>query len=49
LNTIQLLLEKDMVKKMPIKLKAQLRQTQDIADAIVGGTNGDSNNDLYSL
>jgi hypothetical protein len=38
-----------MVKKMPIKLKAQLRQTQDIADAIVGGTNGDSNSDLYSL
>jgi len=41
LNTIQNLLEKDMVKKMPIKLKAQLRQTQDIADAIIGGAPSD--------
>ena len=35
LLTIQRLLEKDMVKKMPIKLKAQLRVTQQIADVMV--------------
>jgi len=36
LTTIQKLLEKDLVKKMPIKLKTQLRKTQEIADVIIG-------------
>ena len=34
------MIEKDIQKKMPIKLKAQLRKTLEIAETITGGGGG---------
>ena len=46
-SRIQRLLEEDCAKKMPQRLKARLKRTQDIADVIVGQEQSGSPMRLY--